>query len=87
MSARDAALWMVARLKSNGGTLSQHNVVAHLKATSGTQHVYMAENGAFYVDKDVLQAFEQMTRDTTVWDLSGQYWRPRKAGDKPGRAQ
>ena len=87
MTARDAALWMVGQMKQNGGTLSQHNVVRHLKETSGTEHVYMGENGAFYIDRNVLQFFEKLTEGNVVWDLSGQYWRTRRPGDKPGRTQ
>ena len=87
MSANLAAHWMVNRMRSSGGFLSHHTVVKHFRETSGSRHVYMAENGAYCIDKDVLRSFDRLTGNAVVWDRAGQYWRNRHPSDSPGRAQ
>lgn len=51
----------------------------------GEPFFYLNKNGNPAISKDVLDAFNNITKDTVVWMKKRRAWRLREQDDPPGR--
>lgn len=80
------AAWMMARI-GEGRPLQQDAVARHVRQNVGEDLTYRNGNGNWALDKRINEAFKRLSGEDVVWELSGQRWRSRRPGDKPGRMQ
>ena len=85
-TAQDVAEWMLEELKQLGA-LYQESVAQKIRAQFGDAYVYTNANGNWAIRKDVLSAFNKLSKDSVVWLREDRYWRLRQPDDKPGRQQ
>jgi hypothetical protein len=80
------AKWMLGEVEQDG-VLAQAVAVDEIAHRFGDEFVYENERGALAIDKRVLSAFLDVSRETVVWQRRGRFWRKREPGDGPGRQQ
>lgn len=80
----DAAQWMKQQIETSG-TLDHSRVVHHLDRHFGERFTRLNDNGNLVVAREVLEAFERLTRGNVVWSRSELSWRKRRSDDPPGR--
>jgi hypothetical protein len=85
-TAQEVAAWMADEMKRSG-SLSQTRAARQIKEQFGDEFVYRNENRNWAIQPDVLEAFNELTKDTVVWIKKTRRWRTRKETDKPGRQQ
>lgn len=85
-TAHDVAVWMAKRLDESG-ILAQEEVVWDIREQFGDAFVYENDNGQLAIAKNVLTAFNKLTKETVVWVKPDRSWRKRLESDEPGREQ
>lgn len=86
VTAREVAEWMadeVTRMRYMEQSYAAHRI----ESMFGGDFTYTNSNHNLAIRKDVLDAFEDITRDTVVWLRKRRTWRPREERDTPGRQQ
>ena len=78
------ATWMLAKMESEG-CLYQVDAVDHLLRLGVDRLLEVNPAGNDVLSRKVLDAFRRVTESTVVWVKQERYWRPREAGDPPGR--
>ena len=84
-SPQDVAEWVVARLKAEGGVLSQEDAAVRIERRFGAAFVRENDQGGMSIQRSVLAAFRVLTEDTVVWDRTERSWRLREKQDPPAR--
>jgi hypothetical protein len=81
----DVAVFMVEELKRTK-YLYQETVAYQIDQKFGPGFTSLNANGNSSINKDVLDAFNELTPDI-VWVRGERMWRQREHYDKPGRQQ
>lgn len=71
---QDVARWMKAELDDND-VLYQDEAVEKIADDFGEEFVYINDNGNLAIERDVLEAFRELTAPDVVWERGDQYWR------------
>lgn len=85
-TAKDVARWMVDQV-SRYRYMDQSFAVGRIEWDFGKEFIHTNRHGNRAINKDVLNEFEKLTRDTVVWLQRKRTWRLREDGDAPGRKQ
>jgi hypothetical protein len=80
------AEWMAGEVESKD-YLDQQTAAYEILMRFGAQFTYTNTNGNLAISKDVLQAFNELTAETVVWERGSRTWRKRMDYDKSGREQ
>jgi hypothetical protein len=83
-SNADVAKWMLDEVKRDG-ELPQEYAASEIQDRFGDDFVYENENGNLAISKGVLKEFRKFSERDVVWERGSRSWRPREAGDEPGR--
>ena len=73
--------------------IRERDQLLHVDATTGIdrefgrEFLYLNDNNHWAIRQPVLDAFEELTAGTVVWERRGLYWRKRREEDAQGRAQ
>jgi hypothetical protein len=63
------------------GRLSQKRAVTEIRQQFGVQHLYRNKSRNWAINKPILDEFQRLTPDDTVWSLSRKLWRLRRPAD------
>ena len=76
------AEWMLEEFNLQG-RLYQKRAVREIRQRFGEQHLYKNKNRNWALNKSILDEFQRLTPEDTVWSRSRQLWRRRRPTDPP----
>lgn len=77
------AQWMAEECQ-NRPYVYQQQVVAEIQRRFGNQHIHSNKSGNPAINKGILDAFNDLTKEDVVWSTRLKYWRKRAPADPPG---
>jgi hypothetical protein len=85
-SPQAIAAWMLTEVERRGRLYSAA-AAEEVDRLHGAPLVGYDEEGMPFLNKPVVDAFQELSGDGIVWSMSGRYWRRREPSDRPGRQQ
>ena len=76
----EIAEWMLEEFH-RAGRLSQKRAAREVRLQFGEQHLYKNKNRNWAINKPILDEFQRLTPQDTVWSRSRQLWRLRRPTD------
>jgi hypothetical protein len=86
MTAQQVAEWMLEELR-RVEYLRQQTVVEDIASRFGEEFTYINDRGNRAIRKDILDAFNELSGDSVVWERGDRLWRMRESHDELGRRQ
>jgi hypothetical protein len=76
------AEWMLQEFTVQG-RLSQTRAVREIRQHFGEHHLYKNKNRNWALNRPILDEFQRLTPEDTVWSRCRQLWRQRRPTDPP----